>query len=371
MKKILILYTSVGLGHKYIALNIGKHLENAGYTVKLEDVLQLQSGSLVSFSTWLHGFVNRRLPFVWRWLYFSQLVTRIGLMFRLKVARSHSQHVKNIVDEFSPDMVITTQTTATAAMVSLKERGFYSGQLGVGFSDYHFHRLWFYKQADFYLVNIPEQKEALIKLGYPEEQIVICGITLEQKRDADLIALRNEYKIPAENKIVLFGVGSLGIGFDTTLLFEFLNLTSEFKEITVVVFCGKNTELYKLLKQQRFENVIALPFIDNIKDWYQAADLFITKPGGLTVAESLQAGLKILVTHTLPGQEEPNYDYLLSHDLIFPKPNKLNAQSLKAVMLKALQSPKLEFNQTSQLLTQFGEEGKTLVNKVNNQFHKV
>ncbi len=46
-RKIIILYTSIGLGHKYIALNIGYHLEKAGFEVKYHDVLELQTGFTV------------------------------------------------------------------------------------------------------------------------------------------------------------------------------------------------------------------------------------------------------------------------------------------------------------------------------------
>ena len=41
------------------------------------------------------------------------------------------------------------------------------------------------------------------------------------------------------------------------------------------------------------------------------ADLVVTKPGGLTTAESLAMGLPMIVIAPIPGQEEHNANFLL------------------------------------------------------------
>ena len=48
-------------------------------------------------------------------------------------------------------------------------------------------------------------------------------------------------------------------------------------------------------------------------EWMQAADVVVTKPGGLTVAESLACGLPLVIVDPIPGQETRNSDYLLEH----------------------------------------------------------
>jgi processive 1,2-diacylglycerol beta-glucosyltransferase len=52
--------------------------------------------------------------------------------------------------------------------------------------------------------------------------------------------------------------------------------------------------------------VRALRFVDNVYDYMHAADAFVTKPGGLSLAEGLVAGLPIVLCKPLPGQEERN-----------------------------------------------------------------
>ncbi len=50
----------------------------------------------------------------------------------------------------------------------------------------------------------------------------------------------------------------------------------------------------------------ALRFVDNVYDYMHAADVLVTKPGGLSIAEALVAGVPLVLCKPLPGQEERN-----------------------------------------------------------------
>lgn len=367
MKKILILYTSVGLGHKFIAENIAYHLKQDNHEVLLHDILQVQEGLMVDFGTWLHSFVNRRLPFIWRWLYFSNLVNMVGLPLRVPLAKSNSENLNLIVKQFNPDIILSTQTTASAAVSSLIRQNKFLKKFVIAFSDYHFHKFWQYDEANYYLVNIEEQKQELIQLGVKDSNIAVCGITLKPLTVVDKDELRIQLNIPEGNHIVIFGSGSLGIGFSETLLVEYLKqLTHNNHELSVIVMCGKNQLLLSSLQKLSLPNVVPLGFYENPSRLYQLAQVLVTKPGGLTIAEALQAGIKILITHTLPGQEEPNYDYLLNHKLIAPIPNPLTAAELATRTIALLNEARSETPNASQI-TQLGHEGevvKSVINKL-------
>jgi processive 1,2-diacylglycerol beta-glucosyltransferase len=62
---------------------------------------------------------------------------------------------------------------------------------------------------------------------------------------------------------------------------------------------------------------------------YSIADIYITKPGGLSVSEALRWQLPILVSHLLPGQEQHNFKYLLANGLVMPKSNDIVSQALE------------------------------------------
>lgn len=379
MKKILVLYTSVGLGHKYIAENIGYHLQQGGYEVHLHDILQVQEGMMVDFGIWLHSFINRRLPFVWRWLYFSNLVNLISLPLRVPLAKSNSENLLKIVNEFKPDCILSTQTTASAAVASLIEQKKFSGKFIIAFSDYHLHKFWLYDQADLYLVNIEEQKQEMIKLGVDANKIVVCGITLRPLEPIakqvikNNLGLQSEADLDEKEKIVIFGSGSLGIGFDTNLLKSYLaKLIEQNSDINIFVMCGKNTNLKHELDSLSLPKVHALGFYKNPSELYQVGDVLLTKPGGLTIAEALQAGIKIQITHTLPGQEEPNYEYLLKNKLVAPVPQPLTADNLVSATIKLLNSDEPTSETVSaEKITLAGQEGKILKESINKLFGAV
>jgi hypothetical protein len=124
------------------------------------------STSMIGLSNeWHHSFINRRLPFVWRWLYFSNLVNFISLPLRVPLAKGNSQNLERIVNEFQPDCILSTQTTASAATASLIEQKKFTGKFIIAFSDFHLHKFWLYPQADFYLANIfRKYKDRLISM---------------------------------------------------------------------------------------------------------------------------------------------------------------------------------------------------------------
>lgn len=373
-KRILILYTSIGLGHKYIALNIAYHLEKAGFEIQLADVLKVQSGVMVSVGEWFHSLINRRFPFVWRWLYFSKLFAKVTMPFRVPLAGKNSENIQSAVREFQPDMVISTQTSASAPMAYMKQHGLFNGQFVIAFSDYHFHPYWYYEQADFYLVNIPEQAEALQKLGVKSEQIAVCGITLKPAKPVDVQVVKQKLNLVGK-KIILMGSGSLGIGFPESLLLEFAKeLTTTQPDTHLVVTCGKNEAMQQKLEgeaQKQSLNMTALGFYEPMAELFAVTDVFLTKPGGLTVAEALRDNVTMITTHFLPGQEELNYEYLTTRKLMQPIPQPMTAKNLALAARISMDGKMKVENPNSVAITQKNNEGTALIKSIENLFHIV
>ncbi len=182
MKKILILYTSVGEGHKTMAENIGWHLEHEVMKCGLVILLLFKTACSPGKLFLSTNSINKHLRFIWGWLY------RWGhfaiLPFRVFIAGLIPTRQKLFIDEYQPDMVITTQTTASGSIAYLKKRQLYRGLFGIAFSDYHLHRYWLYPQADFYLANIEEQKQTILNLSQGKEivPIFVCEWRCGQNR---------------------------------------------------------------------------------------------------------------------------------------------------------------------------------------------
>ena len=340
MKRVLIFYTSVGLGHKIIAQNIGWHLSAAGFEVKLADILEVQSGFLVDAGTWLHQFINTRLPFVWRFLYTSPGFSKLTLRFRVPAAAKNSAKAARLIAEFNPDLVIATQTTGSAIVTYLKQQGIYTGKFAIAFSDYHLHPYWLYDQADLYLANIPEQKQEMIQQGIPAEKIAVAGITLQPRPQIDQAAVRAKLGLASDAPVVLMASGSLGTGVSPRWTDEFVRLLkAESPGARAVIVCGKNEKLRAQLAQLlKGTNALVFGYYSPLAELYSIADIFITKPGGLSVAESLSWQLPLLITHWLLGGEDLNYRYLREKKLIMPVDPAVKQSELAAIAARELAS---------------------------------
>jgi processive 1,2-diacylglycerol beta-glucosyltransferase len=51
-------------------------------------------------------------------------------------------------------------------------------------------------------------------------------------------------------------------------------------------------------------------FVENVYEYMRAADVLVSKPGGLTSSEALVTELPFIILRPLPGQEERNTRYL-------------------------------------------------------------
>jgi processive 1,2-diacylglycerol beta-glucosyltransferase len=322
-KKILILYNSIGLGHKSIAENIGYYLSEGGYEVRLSDILEVQGNWLSSAGAWLYHIFITRLPFVWSFLYFSKRFTGFLISFRTMVGGKNYHKVKEVIDAFQPDVVISTHTVSSGIVAFLKQKKMFNGMFGIAFSDFHLHRYWLYDEADFYLANIEEQQKQMEILGIPASKIFVCGITLPPKPKVDIQQVREKLGIYNDERVVLVSSGSQGTGINQGLLISL----SEQPKVKVVVVCGKNKKLFGVLTKL-FPNhgVIILGFYKPMDELYAIADIYITKPGGLSTAEALRWSLPMLISHVLPGQEELNFEYLQDKGLVMPEPIILESE---------------------------------------------
>jgi 1,2-diacylglycerol 3-beta-galactosyltransferase len=83
--------------------------------------------------------------------------------------------------------------------------------------------------------------------------------------------------------------------------------------IQLVMAAGGDEEQYnELLKAEWHVPAHIYNFVKNMPTLMRAADAVICKAGGLIVTESLAAGLPLLLTDVIPGQETGNANYVVN-----------------------------------------------------------
>ncbi|HLW37516.1 MAG TPA: glycosyltransferase, partial [Candidatus Eremiobacteraceae bacterium] len=144
------------------------------------------------------------------------------------------------------------------------------------------------------------------------QRVLVTGIPIDC-RFANGTSKRRARQIigvaPDQTTILLMG-GGLGIGPLENALLAIDRLEHDAQTVVVV---GKNISLERRLRDvatRLRRPVTIVGFIQNVYDYMRAADVLVSKPGGLTSSEALVAELPIIMLRPLPGQEERNTRYL-------------------------------------------------------------
>jgi processive 1,2-diacylglycerol beta-glucosyltransferase len=83
-------------------------------------------------------------------------------------------------------------------------------------------------------------------------------------------------------------------------------------------------------------HIRVLGYTRRLSDWMDAADLILSKPGALTCSEAIAKGTPLLLYGSIPGHEEQNSRFLVSHGLAVQAKNE---EELDACFAQLLRKP--------------------------------
>ncbi|HOZ37983.1 MAG TPA: hypothetical protein PLH64_04450 [Anaerolineaceae bacterium] len=317
-KRCLIITSDAGFGHRSAALSVSKALEVL-YPDQVEILVTnpIQETDTLTVMKPIEKGYDRSVRF------------SPGL-YRLSYEVSDSRLVSEVVEgaltlmlqkimadtirDFKPDIVLNTNemfNTPIGKALQESEPRIPAFTVVTDLADVH--SLWFSPEPDrFYIANEWVKVKAL-ESGVPEEKLVISGIPVSPDfalNQVEKQALRGSLGLDPHRLTLLF-VGSSRV----SNLQEYLQaLENASAPVQAVVIAGGNDELYKTLIGSHYDFPLEVRnFENNVPQWMMASDVLVTKAGGLIVSEGLAAGLPILLIDYLPGQEEGNVRYLLSH----------------------------------------------------------
>ena len=87
--------------------------------------------------------------------------------------------------------------------------------------------------------------------------------------------------------------------------------------IQFIIVAGRDEIMQKKLKKSKIGRdplIKTFGFVDNLDEYMGASDLIFTKAGGLTVAECIAKGLPMVISDIIPGQEEDNVNFAITHN---------------------------------------------------------
>ncbi len=257
-----------------------------------------------------------KLPQLWSYLYAkSDRPTRDSFIGNLKRAaeKLNTRKLNAEIERLSPDAILCTHFLPAELLSRQKARGRSLPPLWVQVTDFDVHALWVHPHVDRYCVASDEVAFRLADRGVPREKIAVTGIPVGPQFSAPLerAFCAAELGISPEKFTVLMMAGGAGVGSLDELAAKLLRLPND---LQFVALAGRNAELLERLNVLARENpgrLFPLGFTTTVERVMTAADLVVTKPGGLSVSECLAKRKPMLLVSPIPGQEERNADYLL------------------------------------------------------------
>lgn len=315
--KIMVLYASAGGGHRKAAEALAERGRAHGAQTAVVDALKVIGPVEDKVICDSYRLMARYVPQAFGLLYrqankesgLSQLVPKLNAHYAMRLLP--------VVEEFAPDVIISTYHFASEMISTLKEMGKVSAPLVCVITDYGLHRAWLAPQVDAYAVACEEMVEQLTAVGVAEQKVHLTGIPVgaafdRPKRQEEAKA---RLKLLPKLPVVLLMAGSFGVDKVIAMYQAAAELAGDFQ---LVVITGRNPRLYEALRAllaASAKPTKLVSFTDRVADYMEAADLLVTKPGGLTVSEALASGLPMVVFDAIPGQEEDNAHFLTTRGM--------------------------------------------------------
>lgn len=314
-KKVLLMYISNVSGHRHASLAIQKALQEVDGAVQTKsiDAFNYTNPFLEKFINKLYTFVIKTVPRVWDYLYDNEDVLARVRKTRSLIHRLNDKKIKELFDDFRPDIVVCTQAFPCGMIADYKRRHNLNIPLMGVLTDYAPHGYWLNDSVDIYIVPGPKIKQKLIQRGIPQQRLKVLGIPIDSKfrNPGNPGEVLRRLRLDSNLPVILIMGGGQGLGPIKKIV---RTLDTLRRPVQLIVACGTNRSLYKWLKRNEplFNKPVAvMDYTERIDELMSVSSFIVTKPGGLTSAEALSKSLPIIIASPLPGQESLNTHFLL------------------------------------------------------------
>lgn len=315
---ILILHATAGAGHTRAAQAIGAALKRLNHDHLVVDTLECTPPLFRRMYVKAYIDMVQKAPELWGYLYEKSDVAvspkSKRARTRLAFDKLNSLTFRGLLKETQPQAIVCTHFLPLELLSDLKCRGKLNTPVHAVVTDVSPHAFWVYPHIDHYHVATPVAARELARKGFPPERIHVTGIPIDPVFEESLPAPQARAKLGLpERPTALLLSGGFGVGPMSEMLASFRECRTP---LSLVVVAGKNAELEAECRQ--IASTLPIPvkvhgFVTNMHELMDAADLIVTKPGGLTTTEILAKGKAMALVAPIPGQEQRNCEYLLEN----------------------------------------------------------
>jgi processive 1,2-diacylglycerol beta-glucosyltransferase len=322
--RILILSASVGAGHLRAAQAVELALREMTpeATVRNVDVLELTNAAFRRLYGKAYLDLVNRAPHVLGYFYdLLDKPTRSGASssrsdrLRLAFEKLNLRRFMRLLQDEPWDLVINTHFLPAEIIASLRRKGKLAVPQVTATTDFETHRLWVNQPCEHYFTATTEGACYLQHWGVPAGDVSVTGIPVHPvfSRPKDRAECLRKHGLADDRPVILQLSGGFGVGPIEKLFRAILEVE---RPIELVAIAGRNEavrERLAALTPPPRHRAHVLGFTHAIDELMGAADLVVSKPGGLTTSETLARGAVLVIVNPIPGQEARNSDFLLEN----------------------------------------------------------
>lgn len=318
--RILLMSGNTGEGHNSAAKALKEYFEAQGCLCDIHDGLQYMRFSSGNFICWGHKFVYRKLPHIFGIGYHCAQHIRNRLPYQQRLERKakrmarrlprNKRRLKEFIEAGHYDAVISVHVFIAGMMSELRQCGALNIPSFFIATDYSCYPGINQLDVDAWMVPHGNMIPQLISLGIPEDKIVPTGIPIRRDfaEKQEQSEARRMLELPEEKRIVVLSCGSMGASSMGSMVLAITEALPE--DAMLIAICGNNKVLERNLKIIHSKKLMVLGYVDCMSVYMDAADLFITKPGGLSTTEAMHKQAPTVLVHAVPGCETGNLDFI-------------------------------------------------------------
>lgn len=330
--RVLVLSASYGAGHNQAARAIQKAIltEAPSSEVRIVDFFQFVSEPLNRLTQTFYVQSVRHMPLGYGMFYKKTSAIASDSWVQRQLNGLGRQRLDDYLKTWRPQAIICTFPTPAGVLSELRLDSAFDIPVYVVITDFTIHSQWLHPNIERFFVAADEVAEGLRVRGVDQDRITVSGIPvgsefsrrLDKDKAIEKLGLRSDLPLV----MVMAGAFNMlnGVG-DAVKILADLDIPHQ-----SVVVAGQDERLAArlgALAGSARHPLTVLGFVDDIHTMMCAADLLVTKAGGITVSEALACALPMIIYRAIPGQEESNTAYLSRHNAAVPVRNTEELES--------------------------------------------
>lgn len=309
--KTLILSCNTGEGHNSCAKAIKEYYDMRGEVCDIIDGLSFISEGWSRFISGGHVFIYRHLPRLFKVAYrhFEEKDSYFDegkALYRL-FARG-SERLYEYIRDGGYDAVICPHVFTALMLTDMLKKHTISLATCFIATDYTCSPSGRNSDLDYYFIPDEEIAPDFECENITKEKMIFATIPVRQMfyQNHDKNEAKRYLGIDPGHKHLLMMCGSMGCGPIKRILKGLYGKIPSDWEVSVV--CGNNFKLFYGLsrKYMDYEKIHIRAFVKDMGTMMDSADLYLTKPGGISVSEAYAKSLPMVFINAVGGCEESN-----------------------------------------------------------------